>query len=214
MLTNAYKIVDYKPLYGCIFHEYLKDYSHWGYCDSDVIFGDLSKFLTDARLNTYDRIYQHGHLCIYKNEHNINYRWKTEHNLISYNYKEVFKVKGVKMFDERGGMWDIWKENQWSQYLNDKEFADILPTKHEFTTSWNSNPMCSIINPVIYTNTKMESTKQFYPPNMNSQPVGIAILCVPLSIRSFIQIQKWNQQNRISLLAFTKKENGSSNNKP
>ena len=122
--------------------EYLKDYSHWGYCDSDVIFGDLSKFLTDARLNTYDRIYQHGHLCIYKNEHNINYRWKTEHNLISYNYKEVFKVKGVKMFDERGGMWDIWKENQWSQYLNDKEFADILPTKHEFTTSWNSNPMC------------------------------------------------------------------------
>ena len=26
MLTNAYKIVDYKPLYGCIFHEYLKDY--------------------------------------------------------------------------------------------------------------------------------------------------------------------------------------------
>ena len=142
MLTNAYKIVDYKPLYGCIFHEYLKDYSHWGYCDSDVIFGDLSKFLTDARLNTYDRIYQHGHLCIYKNEHNINYRWKTEHNLISYNYKEVFKVKGVEMFDERGGMWDIWKENQWSQYLNDKEFADILPTKHEFTTSWNSNPMC------------------------------------------------------------------------
>lgn len=86
MLTNAYKIVDYKPLYGCIFHEYLKDYSHWGYCDSDVIFGDLSKFLTDARLNTYDRIYQHGHLCIYKNEHNINYRWKTEHNLISYNH--------------------------------------------------------------------------------------------------------------------------------
>ena len=66
MLTNAYKIVDYKPLYGCIFHEYLKDYSHWGYCDSDVIFGDLSKYLTDERLNTYDRIYQHGHLCIYK----------------------------------------------------------------------------------------------------------------------------------------------------
>ena len=71
------------------------------------------------------------------------------------------------------------EENQWSQYLNDKEFADILPTKHEFTASWNSNPMC-----------------------------------FPLSIRSFIQIQKWNQQNRISLLAFTKKENGSSNNKP
>lgn len=33
------------------------------------------------------------------------------------------------MFDERGGMWDIWKENKWSQYLNEMEFADILPIK-------------------------------------------------------------------------------------
>lgn len=136
-LTNPYKIVDYKPLYGCIFNEYLNDYSHWVYCDSDVIFGDLNSFLTNEKLNLYDRIYQHGHLCIYKNNNDINYRWKTEHNLVSYNYKEVFKVKGVKMFDERGGMWDIWKENQYSQYLNEKEFADILPTKYDFTTNWN-----------------------------------------------------------------------------
>ena len=58
VLTNPYKIVDYKPLYGCIFNEYLNDYSHWGYCDSDVIFGDLKLFLTDEKLNLYDRIYQ------------------------------------------------------------------------------------------------------------------------------------------------------------
>ena len=141
MLTSPYKIVDYKPLYGCIFKDFLSDYSHWGYCDSDVIFGDLKSFLTEDKLNNYDRIYQHGHMCIYKNSDEINVRWKTKHNLVSYNYIEVFKVGGVKMFDERGGMWDIWKENKWSQYLNEMEFADILPIKAEFTTSWNKDPM-------------------------------------------------------------------------
>ena len=96
-------------MYGCIFKDFLSDYSHWGYCDSDVIFGDLKSFLTEDKLNNYDRIYQHGHMCIYKNSDEINVRWKTKHNLVSYNYIEVFKVGGVKMFDERGGMWDIWK---------------------------------------------------------------------------------------------------------
>lgn len=141
MLPNPYKIVDYKPMYGCIFKDYLENYSHWGYCDSDVIFGNLSFFITEELLKNYDRIYQHGHMCIYKNTEEVNFRWKTKHNLISYNYIEVFKVRGVKMFDERGGMWDIWKENKWSQYLSEKDFADILPTKSEFTTDWNAAPM-------------------------------------------------------------------------
>lgn len=138
-LENAYKIVDYKPLYGLIFKDYIKDYTHWGYCDSDVIFGCLSNFITDDILTKYDRIYQHGHMCIYKNNDEINWRWKTKYNLYSYIYTEVFKVKGIKMFDERGCLWDLWKQNKWKQYLNDKDFADILPTTDQFTTPWAKN---------------------------------------------------------------------------
>lgn len=135
-LKSPYKIVDYKPMYGVIFENYIKGYTHWGYCDSDIIFGNLKHFINDETLQKYDRVYKHGHLTIYKNTLEINYRWKSNHNLISYIWKEVYKVNGVKMFDERGGMWDLWEENGWSEYVSEQDFADILPVHNDFITPY------------------------------------------------------------------------------
>jgi len=36
---SGYKLCDFKPAYGYIFADYIKDYDFWGYCDVDVIFG-------------------------------------------------------------------------------------------------------------------------------------------------------------------------------
>ena len=37
-----YILVEYKPAFGHIFADYLTEYSHWGYSDFDVVFGDTT----------------------------------------------------------------------------------------------------------------------------------------------------------------------------
>jgi hypothetical protein len=55
-IPRAYKLCDFKPLYGLLFPEYLEPYTHWGYCDEDVFWGDLRRFLTDNVCRDYDVI--------------------------------------------------------------------------------------------------------------------------------------------------------------
>lgn len=71
-LERPYKLCDYRPLYGYIFSDYLTEYTHWGHCDTDTIMGNLGNFVTDDLLNGYDKIFQLGHLSIYKNTLEIN----------------------------------------------------------------------------------------------------------------------------------------------
>ncbi len=58
-LSRPYKLCDYRPAYGYIFEEYLKDFDFWGHCDLDVIFGNLKQFLTKDILNNYEKIYKY-----------------------------------------------------------------------------------------------------------------------------------------------------------
>ena len=57
-----YKLCDYKPCYGKALHDDLKDYDFWGYCDVDLVFGNIRKFITDDVLDSYDKIGIYGHL--------------------------------------------------------------------------------------------------------------------------------------------------------
>ena len=63
-LPTPKKLCDYKPAYGWIFSEYLSEYKFWGYCDLDVIFGDISSFINEEMLDEYDKLYNLGHLTI------------------------------------------------------------------------------------------------------------------------------------------------------
>ena len=42
-LESPYKLCDYKPTYGLVFHNWLKDYDFWGYCDLDVVFWEFER---------------------------------------------------------------------------------------------------------------------------------------------------------------------------
>ena len=71
-IPRAYKLCDFKPLYGLLFAEHLAGYTHWGYCDEDVFWGDIRKFITDDHLREYDlitacRCCVVGQLTIFKN---------------------------------------------------------------------------------------------------------------------------------------------------
>lgn len=46
--------MEYKPAFGHIFADYLGGYSHWGYSDLDVVFGDLPRWIDEDEWRDYD----------------------------------------------------------------------------------------------------------------------------------------------------------------
>lgn len=122
VLPRPYKLCDYKPMYGKIFEDYLKEYDFWGYCDFDMLFGDVRKFLTDELLEKNDRIYFLGHLCLYRNIPSVTLLFKSMPD--QYDYKLICKDKRINIFDEIGGMYQICKAERINTYYN-IDYADI-----------------------------------------------------------------------------------------
>lgn len=100
VLDKPYKFCDYKPAYGEIFSEELKDYDYWGMCDLDLAWGDIRKFMTDEILEKYERIGFQGHSTIFKNNKEVNARYKTP--LDEEDYKYCYTHVGSFCFDEKG----------------------------------------------------------------------------------------------------------------
>lgn len=100
-LNKAYKLCDFKVAYGEIFYEDIKGYDYWGYCDVDLLFGNIRKFITDDILVQYNKIGFQGHLTIYSNDIDTITRYRTEgEGLLS--YKQVFSSEQLFCFDESG----------------------------------------------------------------------------------------------------------------
>ena len=43
-------MAEYKPAFGVVFEDFLTGYSHWGYCDLDMVIGNLPLFLEHDEL--------------------------------------------------------------------------------------------------------------------------------------------------------------------
>lgn len=53
-IKYPYKLCDFKPCYGLIFEDYLKDSDYWGYGDIDLIYGDLQPHITNRIKEGFD----------------------------------------------------------------------------------------------------------------------------------------------------------------
>lgn len=129
------KLCDYKPAYGYIFSEYLRGYDFWGYCDLDVIFGDLGHFITDQILDSYDRLFPLGHLSLYRNNDRMIKIFMEKINNKS-SYKEVYTNPNMCSFDE----WTDYSINSILSYNNINIYckeiiADIGPYNSSFVLS-------------------------------------------------------------------------------
>ena len=127
---KPYKLCDLRPMYGSIFSEFLYDYHFWGHCDIDMMFGNLDSFVTDEICNTFCKIYELGHLTLYKNNDygNSIYRlsgWG--------NWEDVTKNNMSMYFDEVG-IRQKCSENKINVYTR-KDYADISPRHKRFTLS-------------------------------------------------------------------------------
>ena len=98
-IEKPYKLCDYKPAYGYMFEDYIKDFRFWGHCDCDLIWGKLNHFIKDSMLEEYDKLFVLGHCCLYKNTHNVNRAFMKSY-MGRERYKEVFTHDISCTFDE------------------------------------------------------------------------------------------------------------------
>jgi hypothetical protein len=87
-LSNYKKQVDYKILYGSLFQNMLKSeeekYSHWGWTDPDILFGNIDYFMEDWSFDIYTSYFMAGYhegtlagqLTIFRNNHRFRNLWK------------------------------------------------------------------------------------------------------------------------------------------
>lgn len=100
-IADPYKLCDLKPLYGQVFEEYTKEFDYWGFCDVDLILGNLAKFILEPRLlDKYDvasfrKEWLSGSLAIFRNTPEVNHLYKR-----SRDWQKVLSVKEYMGFDE------------------------------------------------------------------------------------------------------------------
>lgn len=103
-LAYPKRLCSFKPAYGYIFDEELKEYEYWGYCDLDQVFGKIDSFIPPEKIKQYDKLYHLGHCTIFRNDKVINSIFKSESQrtgLKVTSYEEIFKGLDI-VFDE----WD------------------------------------------------------------------------------------------------------------
>ena len=126
-LKTPYKLCDYKVAYGFIFEEELKEYEYWGFCDTDVLLGDIYQFLEEHNFFTddYARYGLLGHLQIFKNSQEVNHVFMSGQGLnYRLDYHNVFTSEQNFIFDEAEGIQKLFEKSGFEQ-LQDKFFDDI-----------------------------------------------------------------------------------------
>lgn len=52
--TPSLVLIIPQPALGFIYRDYLHAYSHWAFCDIDLLAGDLGRYLDHQELSDYD----------------------------------------------------------------------------------------------------------------------------------------------------------------
>lgn len=136
-LDEPYKLCDYRPAYGYVLNDSLRDYNYWGFCDIDLVFGDLSKYITEDILANNDRVYNLGHISIFKNNFKMNTLFMKHVNFKDcLSYKYVFTHNFGFYFDETGVYKYGYGQGTVAQRLSDvriyldRQSADIKPGQY------------------------------------------------------------------------------------
>ena len=125
-LETPYKLCDYKVTYGMILEDMLSSYKYWGYCDLDMVLGDIFEFLP-SNIDQFEKLYQYGHLTIFKNNYENNRRFMLQGGL---DYKDVFTTNIIKVFDEVEGIQKKYELLGFTTYTQ-RDCADITPWKNQ-----------------------------------------------------------------------------------
>lgn len=150
---NAYKICDLRPMYGYIHKEEFKGYDFYGWCDLDLVFGNIRDFYTNDILSTYDVLSTHddrisGHFALFRNT-------KKNHNMFQkiYHWQEALlnpKFVGIDewgltraytdtVFDKINDKFKLNIKNIVTDYLK-KQKTKRIYFKEQYTTPFIPKP--------------------------------------------------------------------------
>lgn len=141
-LKTPYKLCDYKVAYGLIFEEELKGYDYWGFCDTDVLLGDIYQFLEEHSFfeNDYARYGLLGHLQIFKNSREVNRVFMSgQGSYYRLDYHNVYTSEQNFIFDEAEGIQKLFEKCHFKQ-LQDKFFDDIDISHFSFREYGENEP--------------------------------------------------------------------------
>ena len=163
-LTTPRKLCGFKPAYGHIFQDELRNYEFWGYCDLDEYFGDLETFIPAEVLRQYDKLFTHGHMTMYRNDERMRLLYQTECDTQPpewRSYRYIFSTPELKSFDEmdmtqiakRGGVrncYSWWKADVhpfrsllWGAIWQPEVDSSVmgLDPMHKFLLYWENGHM-------------------------------------------------------------------------
>jgi len=131
-LDHAYQICEYRVAFGDIYKSYLDGFDFWGYCDTDVLWGNILAHLPDEVLNAHQKISWRGHLTLYRNDPYVNALYKSEIGGVCY-YKNAFSnTTGYQVaFDE--GVINCIFENAGMSIYKELIFADLRIRSNNFS---------------------------------------------------------------------------------
>jgi hypothetical protein len=69
---DGYKLCDLRPMFGALHEKEFSGYDFYGWCDTDLLFGDIRRFYTDEVLERFDVLSTHadrisGHFALFRN---------------------------------------------------------------------------------------------------------------------------------------------------
>ncbi|MCY7279023.1 MAG: hypothetical protein LH702_36125, partial [Phormidesmis sp. CAN_BIN44] len=151
----GYKIAEFKPAFGVIFEDYLKDYDFWGYCDLDIILGKVSHFITEEILETYDvitasEIQLVGHFTLFRNNDTVNNLFRQTDDYIKV-FSDVDNQYGFdescRRFHGRPFSFDELKATDQVASIYDL----VMNSQEKYNLKIYMNPMCREEPPFDFT---------------------------------------------------------------
>ncbi len=145
------KLCDFKPAYGFIFEEELKPYPYWGYCDVDLVLGDLGAFFDLTELKKYQKHFYLGHMSIYENTLEMRTLFlkghpKKENQKMKYGFQDVLTSGKNMVFDE-------WSDTV--ETINDVAEMEHISINPAFPMldirPWRSRFYSTVFDPTVHT---------------------------------------------------------------
>lgn len=140
-LNSPYRLCNFKPAYGELFADYLDGFDAWGFCDNDMIYGNICKFLPASHSDKF-KFGRYGHLTMIPNtaEGRTIYRYAGA-------YKIAFSTPQPLYFDE-DSFTKILLKNDYSEYP--LHIADFMPRIKNFEVlnepgcEWKNKAHCFV----------------------------------------------------------------------
>lgn len=136
--STPYKMCSVRTIWGYALPTLIDDYDWWGYCDCDMIFGDIRHYITDDVLKCYDRVLSRGHLTLYRNDPEINSAFMAMSEGTRHDWRNILsrtENSTCVAYDEWGGVSNLWKEQRPNRHYDEIIFDDVTPRKLHFESS-------------------------------------------------------------------------------